>query len=143
MTPPSESIDDAADQANLDYADRQTELALEYLRDQMAKEKPKLLDQLGWTQGRRQKFLDRWQQMKQAAAEKGSTGEDAKKQYKDALQSLGLRPRGTELHRGGITRDKSQGLRDAGKFPPPADWAEQLRAYTRGVSSEEREKNKK
>ena len=46
---PAEPNDTPADEANLEYARQQTELALEHLRDQLAKEKPALLDRLGWT----------------------------------------------------------------------------------------------
>ena len=35
--------------------------------------------------------------MKRAAAEKGPEGDAAEKQFDDAIGSLGLRPRGTEL----------------------------------------------
>ncbi|MEN6558259.1 MAG: hypothetical protein ABFC54_08785, partial [Thermoguttaceae bacterium] len=45
--PPHEPTDAVADRANLEYARRQTELALEYLRDQLQQEKPKLLERLG------------------------------------------------------------------------------------------------
>lgn len=132
------SSDDSADRANLDYARRQTALALEHLRDQVAKEKPELLEQLGWTKDDARRFLARWEEMRRAAKEKGAAGKMAKKRFDDALKSLGLRPRGTELKHGGVETEKSGPPRDAGRFAPPPDWADQFRAYTRGISGGDR-----
>jgi hypothetical protein len=132
--PPPENADNAADEANLQYTKRQTELALEHLRDQLAKEKPGLLEKLGWTKEDAQRFLNRWEAMQRAAAQKGPEGEAARKQLSEALKSLGLRPHGTELRRGGVQREGSQNLHDAGRFAPPPDWADQFREYTRGVA---------
>ena len=72
--------------------------------------------------------------MQRAAAEVGPAGTRAQEEYKNALRSLGLRPRGTQLRRGGLDTDKTQNLRDAGRFTPPSEWAEQFREYTRGVA---------
>ncbi len=136
-TPP-EPTNSAADQANLEYARRQTTLALEHLRDQLAKEKPPLLEQLGWSKDDARRFLERWEQMQQAAAQKGQEGQSGRQQFDDALRSLGLRPRGTELRHGSVTPDQPQNLHDAGRFAPPPDWAEQFRQYTRGVAGGEK-----
>jgi hypothetical protein len=135
---PPEAVENAADEANIEYSRQQTELALEHLRDQLAKEKPGLLERLGWTKEDARRFLERWEQMRQSAAEKGPAGEAARKQFSDALKSLGLRPRGTGLGPGGTPRDKPQNLHDAGRFPPPPDYAEQFREYTKGVAGGER-----
>ncbi|MBU4271160.1 MAG: hypothetical protein KKA28_04775 [Planctomycetes bacterium] len=134
----SGSSDDSADRANLDYAGRQTALALEHLRDQVAKEKPELLERLGWTKDDARRFLARWEEMRRSAEEKGAAGETARKRFDDALKSLGLRPRGTELKRGGVETEKSETQRDAARFAPPPDWADQFRAYTRGISGGDR-----
>ncbi len=32
--------------------------------------------------------------------------------------------------------DRIRDLRDAGRFAPPEDWAEQFREYTRGVANQ-------
>jgi hypothetical protein len=129
--PPGEP---GGDEANLEYARMQTNLALEHLKDQLAKEKPELLDRLGWTPEEARRFLERWGQMERAAAEQGPRAEAAKKQLDEALRSLGLRPRGTQLQGGQTPRDQLQNLRDAGRFAPPPEWAEQVRQYHRGVA---------
>ncbi len=77
--PPPEAADAEADSANLEYARRQSALALEHLRDQLAKEKPDLLDRLGWSKEDARRFLDRWEAMQQSAAENGAAGTAAKR----------------------------------------------------------------
>ncbi|MGD0384161.1 MAG: hypothetical protein ABSA77_11610, partial [Thermoguttaceae bacterium] len=135
----SESRPSAADAVNLDYARKQTILALEHLEDQLAKDRPELLERLGWTREQAQRFIDRWQQLSDAADEKGPRGEAAKKQLDDALKSLGLRPGTTVIKHGGAKTDQIQDLRDSGRFKPPLEWAEQFREYTRGVANQGKE----
>ncbi len=113
-------------------------MALEHLRDQLAKEKPALLERLGWTKEDARKFLEHWEKMRQSAAQKGPVGDAARRQFNDALKSLGLRPRGTGLALGEVQRDKLQNLHDGGQSPPPPDFAEQFREYTKGVAGEQR-----
>ena len=86
-----------ADAANLDYARKQTDLALEHLRDQMARDKSNLLDELGWSREDGERFLQRWEEMKRAAGQEGPNGQAAKKSLDEAIKSLGLRPHGTQL----------------------------------------------
>jgi collagen type III alpha len=135
---PIEMAESPVDQANLEYARRQTALALEHLRDQLAKEKPELLDRLGWTKDEARQFIERWEQMSRAAAQPTPAGAAARRELDEALRSLGLRPGGTQLRRGGTTAQRTEGLRDAGRFAPPPQWAEQFRAYTRGIAGENR-----
>ncbi|MGD0515929.1 MAG: hypothetical protein ABSA26_00200 [Thermoguttaceae bacterium] len=132
----SEAQQSGADAINLDYARKQTTLALEHLEDQLAKDRPELLERLGWTREQAQRFIDRWQQLREAADEKGIRGEAAKKQLDDALKSLGLRPGTTVIKHGGTKTDQLRDLRDSGRFAPPQEWAEQFREYTRGVANQ-------
>jgi hypothetical protein len=122
------------DDPNLDYARRQTDLALEHLEDQLRQQEPDLLDRLGWDRDQARRFLQEWQEMKRRAAREDHAGRDARRQLDDALRSLGLRPQTSELRGGRSGTDRLDGLRDAGRFEPPADWAEWLRAYTKGVA---------
>ena len=131
-----ESQPTVADEANLDYARKQTELALEHLEDQLAKDKPDLLEHLGWTRQQAQQFINGWQQLRQAADAKGPRGAESKKQFDDALKSLGLRPGTTVIKHGGTKPDQMRDLRNSGRFAPPPDWAEQFREYTRGVANQ-------
>jgi hypothetical protein len=130
----SETAEASADEANLEYAKRQTTLALEYLRDQLEKKNSELLDRLGWTEEDARRFLNRWEAMQHSAKEEGPDGANAKKLFDDAVRSLGLRRHTVELRHGGIATEQRQTLRDAGRFAPPPDWADQFREYTRGVA---------
>ena len=134
------TIDSVADAANLDYARRQTELALEHLKHELDREKSDLLDRQGWTREEMQRFLDRWRQLSAAAKYPGAKGNEAKKQLDDALKSLGLRPGGTTIKHGATPTDTEGRLKDAGRYAPPADWAEQYREFSRGVAEEGKKK---
>ena len=61
----------AGEGPNLEFARKQTDLALEYFRDQMAKDKSSLLEQLGWNREDAEGFLRRWDEMKRAAGQQG------------------------------------------------------------------------
>ena len=84
---------------NLEYARKATDLALEKLKDQLKKPtgEQKLLDKLGWTRTDAERFVKRWEAMKQAAGKTGTEGDAARRQLDDALRNLGLRPRGTKI----------------------------------------------
>src|SRR6185437_16255643 len=84
---------------NLDYARKATDLALDKVKDQLKKHdgQQKLLDKLGWTRADAEKFIKRWEAMKQAAGQSGTEGDVARKQLDEALRNLGLRPRGTKI----------------------------------------------
>ena len=118
---------------NLAFARKQTNLALEHLKDQLAKEKPELLDRLGWTPDEARRFVEKWERLQRAAAVPDSRGKSAKRELDDALKSLGLRRPGTEI-KGGAGRDNKRGLYEAGRAAPPPEWAETVRDYQRGVA---------
>ncbi len=121
---------------NLDYARKQTVLALEHLKDQLAKEQPdqELLDRLGWTREDMTRFAERWEKMRRQAAGQGSDAGSAKKEFDEAVRSLGIRRGLTELKGGGLEADKPGRIKDSRRVAPPADWAEQFRAYSHGVA---------
>jgi hypothetical protein len=124
----------AGDDPNLEYARKATALALEHLADQTAKDHSKLLDRLGWTRKEAEDFIRQWETMRKAAGQTGPEGKTAKAELDEALRSLGLRPRGTELKSDRSQVDKLQHLKDAGHFAPPPEMIEQFRAYTQGVA---------
>ncbi|MBN2577961.1 MAG: hypothetical protein JXB10_03140 [Pirellulales bacterium] len=130
------AVESPAEEANLEYARKQTELALRHLDEELSKEKSDLLKELGWTREEARRFLARWSQMRQSARDSGPQGAEAKQKLDDAIRSLGLRPRGTAIGRGGAKSEDLRDLRDAGRFAPPAEWAEQFRAFSRGVAEE-------
>ncbi len=82
------------DEANLDYARKQTDLVLDKLADQLNKKDvdDQLLKDLGWTEEDLRRFIDRWNQRKEAARRNDPAGESANRELDEALRSLGLRP---------------------------------------------------
>lgn len=122
-----------ADDPNLKYANEQTELALEHLKEQLAKEKPEVLDHLGWDRKQAEEFVRSWEKMRRDARQPNEQGKAARKDFNSALNSLGLRPRGTELEGGRSTTDQLDKLRESRRYEPPAEWADLFRAYTKGL----------
>jgi hypothetical protein len=122
------------DEANLDYARKATDLALDHLRNELTKPDggQELLDQLGWTRDQARQFLDRWQRLKAEANEPGAEAVKAQRELDETLRSLGLRPRGVKRAAAAGEGDAQRQLRDARRFEPPADIREQFQEYTRG-----------
>jgi hypothetical protein len=123
-----------ADAANLDYANKQTDLVLETLSELMKRKQvdKRLLDELGWSEQDLQKFLARWQQLKEAARGDTPAADAAQKELNDALRSLGLH-RGS-LQQSKVTADGMRDLKEGYRGPVPLEYQERLRAYNQGVS---------
>ena len=125
------------DEANLEYARRQTDLALEKLSDQLGKQEvdQEMLDKLGWSEEDLKRFVDRWQERQAATKRDDQQGEAARQDLDQALKSLGLRPR--ELNRQtDRQQDNLRDLRDGPRAPVPIEWQEWMRAYNQGVTQE-------
>ncbi len=137
---PDGTTDDAepgGDEANLDYARKQTELVLDELSDQMEKQQvdQELLDELGWSEKDLQRFVNRWQARRLRADENREQG---KSELDAALRSLGLSPEEQRLDRSpkandDALRDLQQGRRTT--IPPAL--RERLQRYNRGISRDE------
>jgi hypothetical protein len=118
----------------LDYARKQTTLALEHLADQLAKDKSDLLEKkLGWDRATAESFLRQWQQMMKAANQPGRESDAAKRELDKALKSLGLRPGKAQIQKGQSPTDKIQQLQGTGRIPPPQEWMDYYKAYNEGV----------
>jgi hypothetical protein len=122
------------DEANLEYARKQTDLVLETLSEQLKRKKVdnELLDELGWSEDDLRKFVERWQERKQAARQDDTTGDAAQRELDEALRSLGLR-RGP-LRQGPLREDTLRDLRQGYRGAVPLEYQERLRAYNQGVS---------
>ncbi len=132
---PPPAAPDRADDANLEFARKATELAIQRLRDQINKGNvdQKLLDELGWEK----EDLDRWvrgyEAMYRKAHAKGEQGKAAKAELDATLRSLGIRPSGTQI-KNHLGDDQTHGMKEGRRSRPPAEYAEQFRAYTQGTS---------
>lgn len=120
---------------NLEYARKATDMALEHLRDQQ--DNRDLLDKLGWTREEAQEFLKRWEKMRNQADE--STPKAKKRgALDDVLKSLGLRPKSQGARAINVDKDQSpRAISDGQRSKPPADYAEQYRAYLKESSGDE------
>jgi hypothetical protein len=120
------------EKANLDYARKATDLALEYLKDQKDSPDAKLLEKLGMSKEELQRFIDRWQQLKQQAARDDT---NARHEVDESLRSLGLRPTRDTRRSVGATNDTPGGIRDTGlRSEPPQSYLEQFNAFKKGTS---------
>jgi len=142
VTTPSHAKDRGEDPANLDFTRKQVDLALEHLKDQLAKEKPDLLKKLDWNRQEAQRFLEVWRKRVAAAQESGPAGDAARRSAVEALKNLGLRPRDTRLGGGRTKTDQTDNLRDAGQFDPPSEWQEAVGAYSRTLAGQRRPQEK-
>ena len=79
--PPPPAEEPGGDAANLEYARKQSELALRHLEDEAGKDKSELLDSLGWSKEDAKRFLDRWQQLRRDARDSGPKGKEAKRNW--------------------------------------------------------------
>lgn len=124
----------AGDEANLEYARKQTDLVLEKLSDQMKKGKvdDRLLKELGWSRDDLKRFVDRWKERKAAAEREDPSGDAAKRELDDALRSLGLRK--GALQQSALKKDSMRDLKEGYRGPVPLEYQERLRAYNQGVS---------
>jgi hypothetical protein len=125
-----------ADKANLDYARKATDLALEHLKDQLRKEQPDqaLLDRLGWTRDDLEKFVKRWESLRQGAQTSGDEASSAKRELDETLRSLGLRPKATTLKSNAARDDRAQGYQETRRTTPPDEYSESFKAYTQGTA---------
>ncbi len=118
--------------ANLEYARKATDLALEYLEQQQDRPDSKLLDELGWSQDDLRQFLDRWKRLQQNA-QSGDARQQA--EWEKALQSLGLRPQQPQIRRAAGSDDAVRGLRESGvRSEPPSAYRELFEAYQKSTS---------
>lgn len=126
-----ESDDDQADAANLEYAQKATDMALEYLKHEPQQEE--VLKRLGWTPEELKAFMRRWQQMRDEAREPQANRQVAQR-LQDQFRSLGLRPDDANRRVQRVTKDPAGASRQGGSGSSlPAEYQEQYRAFLKSV----------
>lgn len=121
------------DPADLDYAKKATDLALDHLRDRMKQgNDQELLDKLGWTREDAEKFLSNWDQIKREA---GNQGAGAEQRLHEELKSLGLRRGSAQFTEGQATKDQQRNLDTGVNVPTPAEFKDRQRAYRSGTGN--------
>ena len=138
-TPPPPGETQPGDDANLDYARKQTDLILDRLDDQLKKQEvdKNLLEKLGWTQDELRRFVDRWKNLKSQTHKSDSP--DANQQLNDALRSLGLQRNRRTGYQSKISQDKLRDLRDAYRGRVPLEYQEQVNRYIKGTATAQEE----
>ncbi len=117
---------------DVEHARNAANLAIEHLRESLAKGRTDVLEDLGWTPEQARAFLDRWQQMQQNAA----TGDPSQRaEFEKAVKSLGLRPGGVQSSRE-VPVDRKGGQAEGRRSRPPSDYREQFKAFMQGTSVE-------
>lgn len=101
----SSGTNQGADDANLDYAKKATDLILNELEDEDYDPSQELLEDMNMSREELAEFVQRWQEMKKNARKSGKS----KRQYEDALRALNLKPktRGRSVK---AKKDKLHGL---------------------------------
>jgi collagen type III alpha len=134
-----EGTEPGGDAANLDFARQQTDLVLDRLEEQVARQQvdPELLKRLGWTEDELRRFMSRWQDLKDRASGESDDAADAQDELNAALRSLGLRREGPTRFKSSAKNDEERDLNDAYRARPPLEYMDWVRAYTKGLSSSE------
>ena len=121
------------ERGNAEYAEKSTNLVLDYLRDQKENPDPELLDKMNWTDEDLREFVNRWEKLK-----KESTDESGKRKWNDAIKSLGLKP-ATGNSRQTNRKDDNLGgnAESGGRSQPPEKYLRQFKAFRKSAAKDE------
>ncbi len=136
-SPPPAGETAPGDEANLDYARKQTDLILEQLDDQLRKQEvdQKLLEKLGWSADELRRFVDRWKNLKSQADAGGPQADEALQKLDEALRNLGLGRNRRTGFQTQSAKDKLRDLEEAYRGRTPLEYQELLRKYNKGTAS--------
>jgi hypothetical protein len=128
-----------ADDANLEYARRQTDLVLDYLQDQLDRGgvDEELKKRFGWTDQQFADFVRRYGDLRERAKLGDDQGRAARQELDDALRSLGLRRPSEQVRTGRPEIDKAEGLQQTGRSRPPLEYQEQFDAFRKDAFGDE------
>ena len=87
-----------------------------------------------------QRFVDHWERMKREAQTPGPAGNAARQRLEESLRGLGLRPQGTSIKSNTGGGDQQRGLRASRRTAPPAEYADQVKAYKQRLAKGQRDK---
>jgi collagen type III alpha len=132
--PPPAGDDDAVpDEQRREYARKATELALDHLKEELAKGDSDLFDKDGGlTREQAEAWARRMEEILKNAEKAGNQGE-AKQKLDQVLDNLGIRPQRSAVGRG-TARDQFRDVRRGVDIPPPPGYEEHDRAYKKAIS---------
>ncbi len=120
------------DAPDLEYTKKATDMVLDYLKETRDAPDRELLDKLKWTEDDLRRFSERWQSLREVR-DVSPLGEN--REMKEALESLGMRPRGSATSNRSLEQDDLRGLRDSGaRQAPPAALRDAFDAFRRAAS---------
>ena len=122
------------DAVNVDFARKQSVLALEHLRDALDRDDDSLLEYLGWSRDEAREFLEHWEKLNQDLSRESLTP-DERREREDAFRSLGLTTRSFRYENRTETENSAPTVRGGRKIEAPQAWREQFDAYSRGIGS--------
>ncbi|MDZ4852711.1 MAG: hypothetical protein SGI77_25760 [Pirellulaceae bacterium] len=116
--------------AETEYARRATDMVLKALERQRDQPDSELLKQMGWNKEQLQAFLDRWKRARDQAAK----DPNKKREYDEALRSLGLVPSSAQSKTADGRDDKLRGLNEEGlRVRPPESLRERYEAFRKST----------
>ena len=125
-----------AEQANLDYARKATNLVLQRLKEQLERGDvdQQLLDELGWTKEDAEKFAKRLEQQLNAPRDASSPEAEARqKQFEELLKSLTVTS-STSRREGDAKRQRRTQQNETRRLTLPPEYRELGEAYSKGLS---------
>jgi hypothetical protein len=135
-TPDQPEDPKVAEQANLDYARKATNLVLQRLKEQIERGEvdQQLLDELGWTKEDAEKFAKRLEQQLNAPRDATSPEAEARqKQFEELLKSLTVTS-STSRREGDSKRQRRTQQNETRRLTLPPEYRELGEAYTKGLS---------
>ncbi len=119
-----------AEKANIEYADKTTNLLLDYIDRQKDQPDPELLKRLQWSADDLRKFSDRWR----AAKEQARQTPEKQAELEASLRSLGLRRTKDSADRLTDRNDNLRGMQEqGGRLRPPESLREQFEAFRKAA----------
>ena len=126
-----------ADAANLEFAKKSADLALDKLRDQLDRGEvdDELLKELGWTEEQARRFADRLADQLAADPDAADPREAARqKQFEEMLKALGRRQNAPSVRTGADIEGRDPGGVGPRDLPVPPEYEELYRAFRRSVA---------
>ncbi len=118
------------EKANLEYAEKTTDLLLDYIDRQRDAPDPELLKRLDWNADDLRKFADRWR----SAKEQARLTPEKRAEFEASLRSLGLRQADRKVDRLKDRDDALKGMQEQGtRLRPPESLREQFEAFRRAA----------
>ncbi|MDR0392119.1 MAG: hypothetical protein LBH59_09445 [Planctomycetaceae bacterium] len=125
-----------AESVRREFTERNVNLALDYLRDQLDRGQPskELLDELGWTEEQLRAFHEKWRAMSENS-KRNNTSTKANEAWENALKSFNIRPTGNSprLRTNKSTIKDNHQKSQSKNLSPPKKFEQKFEKYTTGI----------